>query len=55
MEVVTLVDGSRLTLNTDSVVHVTLGNAERRMVLERGEAYFEAAPDPTQTVRREGR
>ncbi|MEP9400510.1 FecR family protein [Sphingomonas silueang] len=40
---VTLRDGSRLMLNTDSVVRVAYGDAERRLVLERGQALFEVA------------
>lgn len=40
---VALRDGSRLTLNTNSVVRVAFDAAERRLVLERGQALFEVA------------
>jgi transmembrane sensor len=42
---VVLRDGSRLRLNTDSEVKVRFGPAERRIVLAKGEAFFEAAHD----------
>lgn len=38
-------DGSIVTLNTDSQVTVDVGRRERSVRLERGEAYFEVAPD----------
>lgn len=41
-----LPDGSRVTLNTDSRLRVSITDRERRMILERGEAYFEVAKDP---------
>jgi len=40
---VTLTDGSRLTLDTDSRVRVAYSDSERRLVLERGQALFEVA------------
>ncbi|MBL8267347.1 FecR family protein [Steroidobacter sp.] len=40
-------DGSKVTLNTDSVVRIALSDNERRVRLDRGEAYFEVAKDPT--------
>ena len=40
---VTLTDGSRLTLDTDSRVRVAYSDTERRLVLERGQALFEVA------------
>jgi transmembrane sensor len=40
-------DGSKVTLNTASVVRVELSSKERRIELDRGEAFFEVAPDPT--------
>lgn len=41
-------DGSKITLNTDSEVRVDLENpAERRVELQKGEAFFEVAKDPT--------
>ena len=42
---VTLVDGSRVTLNTDSVLRPAFDAHERRVVLERGQALFEVAKD----------
>lgn len=42
---VTLADGSRLRLNTDSAVRVRLGTDFRRVELRRGEAFFEVAHD----------
>jgi transmembrane sensor len=47
MEVVPLADGSRITLNTDSAMRVELSPTERRVRLDRGEAFFEVAKDPT--------
>lgn len=43
----TLADGSRVTLNTDSAIHVDFTGRERRVTLVRGEAFFEVAKDPT--------
>ena len=40
-----LSDGSRITLNTASKVHVALTKEERRIELEKGEAFFEVAKD----------
>lgn len=45
LSVVPLQEGSRITLNTDTRVRVTLTDRERRIVLSRGEAYFEVAKD----------
>jgi len=42
---VTLEDGSRITLNTDTRLRVELADRERRVRLEGGEAYFEVAHD----------
>lgn len=42
-----LPDGSRVTLNTDSRLHVSMNDRERRIELVQGEAYFEVAKDPT--------
>ena len=39
----TLEDGTRLSLNTSSRVHVRYDHAARRVVLDEGEAYFEVA------------
>jgi transmembrane sensor len=41
-----LADGSILTLNTDSTVRLQFTAGERRVKLERGEAFFEVAKDP---------
>ncbi|MGH8208523.1 MAG: FecR family protein, partial [Steroidobacteraceae bacterium] len=43
---VALRDGSRITLNTASEVRVAISEAERRIDLEQGEAFFEVAKDP---------
>ena len=40
---ITLPDGSELSLNTDSAVEVRFDHAERRLVLLRGQALFEVA------------
>ncbi len=42
---ITLADGSRIELNTDSVVRVNEGDDGRHAVLVRGEAYFEIHHD----------
>jgi transmembrane sensor len=44
---VVLRDGSRVRLNTDSKLQVRFGLQERRVILAKGEAFFEAAHDPT--------
>jgi transmembrane sensor len=41
-----LTDGTRITLNTNSVLQVEYGKEYRRVSLERGEAYFEVASNP---------
>jgi len=43
---VRLTDGSTITLNTNSAIHVALTAAERRIELDRGEAFFDVAKDP---------
>jgi transmembrane sensor len=45
-KVVSLADGSTVTLNTNSAIHVALMATERRVDLVRGEAFFEVAKDP---------
>lgn len=45
MEVVPLSDGSRITLNSASAMRVELSPTERRIRLDRGEAFFEVAKD----------
>jgi transmembrane sensor len=39
-------DGSRIELNTDTVVEFRLTASERRVELKRGEAFFDVAKDP---------
>ncbi|MDF0487641.1 FecR domain-containing protein [Sphingomonas sp. H39-1-10] len=41
-----LADGSRLQLNGDTSVDVTLGDRQRRVALRRGEVYFDVAHEP---------
>jgi transmembrane sensor len=41
-----LADGSNVTLNTDSRIRVALADKERRIELDKGEAFFEVAHDP---------
>ncbi|QSB03746.1 FecR family protein [Methylomonas sp. EFPC1] len=43
---VTLTDGSRLLLNTDSAVDIEMTAAQRRVTLLRGEAFFEVTRAP---------
>lgn len=43
---VRLEDGSRIELSGESRVRVSMGSAVRSLSLDRGEAYFEVAPDP---------
>jgi transmembrane sensor len=43
---VAMTDGSRVTLNTDTEIRVSLTLTERRVDLRRGEAFFEVAKDP---------
>ena len=50
-ETVTLPDGSRVHLNTDTAVVVAYGEAERRVGLLRGEALFEVSADPARPFR----
>jgi transmembrane sensor len=44
---VSLPDGSRVELNTDSVIKVAYSEGRRDIVLARGEALFDVAKDPT--------
>ncbi len=39
-------DGSKITLNTNSQIRVAVTDAERRIDLKQGEAFFEVAKDP---------
>lgn len=43
---VTLADGSTVRLNTNTSLVVRLAAKERRVVLERGEAFFQVTPNP---------
>ena len=45
-QTIELVDGSVITLNTGGQLVVDYSGLERRVLLERGEAYFEVAEDP---------
>jgi transmembrane sensor len=47
LETVTLGDGSRVTLNTNTTIHVRIGRTQRRIDLETGEAYFRVTTDPS--------
>jgi transmembrane sensor len=47
IEGVTLADGSRVLLNTDSKIRVEISATERRIQLNRGEAFFDVAKEPT--------
>lgn len=46
-KIVTLSDGSTVTLNTDTAIHVSMSAHARHVELERGEAFFEVAKDPS--------
>jgi transmembrane sensor len=48
---IALEDGSFITLNTSSRLRVHLGESERRIVLELGQAYFQVAKDPNRPFR----
>jgi len=43
---VPVADGSRVILNTDSAIRVSLTNTERHIQLDQGEAFFDVAKDP---------
>jgi transmembrane sensor len=45
VESVSITDGSKVTLNTDSQIRVSLTDTERRVELKHGEAFFEVAHD----------
>jgi transmembrane sensor len=44
---VPMADGSKVILNTDSTIKVSLTESRRRVSLEQGEAFFEVAKDPS--------
>ena len=46
IDTVPLADGSRTVLGSDSRIEVRLSRGERRIELQQGEAFFEAAKDP---------
>ena len=46
IEIVSLADGTRVTLNTNSAVHLAFSATQRRVDLIDGEAFFEVAKDP---------
>jgi transmembrane sensor len=46
VQTIPLSDGSRVTLNTQTKIRVDVTAGERRIRLERGEAYFDVANDP---------
>ncbi|WP_110968858.1 FecR family protein [Pseudomonas huaxiensis] len=48
---ITLADGSRILLDVDSAVDVTLHDDRREIVLRKGEALFEVAHDPQRPFR----
>ncbi|WND01748.1 FecR family protein [Temperatibacter marinus] len=43
---ITLLDGSVITLNTDTKLYVDYSDGLRRVILDKGEAYFDVARDP---------
>jgi transmembrane sensor len=43
---VALADGSRVTLNTNTSLHIEFSAAERRIIMGQGEALFEVSHDP---------
>lgn len=47
LDTVPLNDGSKATLNTDTRIQVDLNGSERRIELDRGEAFFDVAKDAT--------
>jgi transmembrane sensor len=47
LELIAMTDGSLVTLNTDSVVRIVVSKTERKVDLQRGEAFFKVAKDPS--------
>jgi transmembrane sensor len=45
-ETITLADGSRIELNTNTSLRARIGSNRRSIVLDRGEAYFDVKHDP---------
>lgn len=46
LDTVPLADGSQVTLNTDTRIRVEISERERRIELDKGEAFFDVAKDP---------
>ena len=46
-ETLTLADGSRIDLNTDTTVRISTARSERKVWLDKGEAYFRIKHDAT--------
>jgi transmembrane sensor len=44
---IAMADGSHVTLNTDTVLRVAVTTTERKVDLQRGEAFFKVAKDPS--------
>ncbi|MCK9608487.1 MAG: FecR family protein [Methylomonas sp.] len=55
IQTVALADGSRVTLNSDTAMRVSLLNGRRDVRLERGEAFFDVHRDPQHPFVVEGR
>lgn len=55
VKTLTLADGSRVTLDTDSALSVELGGSPRHASLRRGAALFEVSHDPRRPFLAEGR
>lgn len=51
LQTLVLADGSRVILNTNTVIRVSLQRAQRRIDLDAGEAYFSVAEDPSRPFR----
>ncbi|WP_420010077.1 FecR family protein [Xanthomonas sacchari] len=47
LRTITLADGSQATLSSDSLLEASIGRQARRVVLQRGEAFFAVRKDPT--------
>lgn len=46
LKAIQMPDGTKVTLNTDSLLHIEVNALERHVDLNRGEAYFDVAKDP---------
>jgi len=46
LQAIPMSDGSRVTLNTNSDISISLDSRERVVEIDHGEAYFEVAHDP---------